>query len=67
MRGKNLIKLLKALDILSNPDGTTIEQMVRRLEMDKRSVYRLIRVIEELGFPLYDEKIPLERKKTLET
>ena len=63
MRGKNLIKLLKALDLLSKPEGTTIEEMGTQLEIDRRSVYRLIGVIEELGFPLYDDKIPLEKEK----
>ena len=63
MRGKNLIKLLKALEILSKPEGTTIEQMATQLEVDRRSVYRLIEVIEDLGFPIYDEKIPFEREK----
>jgi len=63
MRGKNLIKLLKALEILSKPQGTTIEQMGTELEVDRRSVYRLIEVIEDLGFPIYDEKIPFEKEK----
>jgi len=63
MRGKNLIKLLKALEILSKPEGTTIEQMATQLEVDRRSVYRLIEVIEDLGFPIYDEKIPFEKEK----
>ena len=63
MRGKNLIKLLKALELLSKPEGTTIEEMGTQLEIDRRSVYRLINVVEELGFPLYDDKIPLEKEK----
>jgi len=63
MRGKNLIKLLKALELLSKPEGTTIEDMGVQLGIDRRSVYRLINVVEELGFPLYDDKIPLEKEK----
>ena len=63
MRGKNLIKLLKALELLSKSDGTTIEEMGAQLEIDRRSVYRMINLIEELGFPLYDEKVPLEKEK----
>ena len=63
MRGKNLIKLLRALEILSKPEGTTIEQMAAQLEIDRRSVYRLIEVIEDLGFPIYDEKVPFEKEK----
>lgn len=63
MRGKNLFKLLKTLDLLSKPQGTTIEEMAKVLEVDRRSVYRIINLVEELGFPLYDEEIPLERHK----
>jgi len=63
VRGKNLIKLLKALDLLSKPEGTTIEELGRELGIDRRSVYRLINVIEELGFPVYDDKIDFEREK----
>jgi predicted DNA-binding transcriptional regulator YafY len=63
MRGKNLFKLLKTLDLLSKPQGTTIEEMAEVLEVDRRSVYRIINLVEELGFPLYDEEIPLERHK----
>jgi len=63
MRGKNLIKLLRGLDLLSKPEGTTIEELGTELEIDRRSVYRLINVIQELGFPLYDDKIEFEREK----
>lgn len=37
--------------------------MAGQLEIDRRSVYRMINLIEELGFPLYDEKVPLEKEK----
>ena len=37
--------------------------MASRLEVNRRSVYRLLEVIEGLGFPIYDENIPLEKKK----
>jgi predicted DNA-binding transcriptional regulator YafY len=63
MRGKNLVKLLKTIDLLARPQGATIEEMGEKLELDRRSVYRIIHIIEELGFPIYDEKILLERKK----
>ena len=63
MRGKNLIKLLKALNLFSKPEGTTIEEMRKELEIDRRSVYRVIGVVEDLGFPVYDEKIDFEREK----
>lgn len=63
MRGSNLIKLLKTLDLLSKPEGTTIEELQNVLEIDRRSVYRQIALIQDLGFPLYDDKVPLEKRK----
>ncbi len=56
MRGKNLIKLLKAIELLSKKEGTTIEEMADHLEVDRRSVYRMINLVEELGFPIYDDQ-----------
>ena len=32
MRGKNLVKLLRAIELLSKPDGATIEEMGERLQ-----------------------------------
>ena len=63
MRGSILIKFLKAIDLLSKPEGTTIEEMAEVLGVERRSVYREIEVIEELGFPIYDDKIPYEKRK----
>jgi len=55
--------VLKVRNVRSKPEGTTIEEMGTQLAVDRRSVYRLIDVIEDLGFPIYDEKIPLEKEK----
>lgn len=63
MRGKNLIKLLKAIDLFSKPEGTTINEMASHLGVDRRSVYRIIRVMENIGFPVYTDKIPTEKEK----
>jgi hypothetical protein len=32
MRGRNLIKLLKTIDLLSRPQGATFEEMEKKLE-----------------------------------
>lgn len=63
MRGQQIIKLIKAIDLLSRTEGVTIEELASELQLDKRSIYRLITVIEELGVPIYDDKVPYERKK----
>jgi len=58
-----LLKLFKALELFSKPEGTTIGEMAEHLEIDRRSAYRVINLIEELGFPIWDEKIPFEKEK----
>ena len=63
MRGANLIKLFKLLELLSKPGGTTLKAISENLNIDRRSVYRWIDIVEELGFPLYDDKLPFEKKK----
>ncbi|MEW6291513.1 MAG: WYL domain-containing transcriptional regulator [Thermodesulfobacteriota bacterium] len=69
MRGINLIKLMKLLDLLSRPAGASYDEMAEELNITKRSVYRLLEVLDALGFPVIDEKIkgdPRKRKKLLE-
>jgi len=63
MRGKNLVKFLRAIELFSKPAGVTISELSDQLGIDRRSVYRLIEVVEELGFPLVDEKVDLEKEK----
>lgn len=56
MRGKILLNLLNAIELLSRPQGTTIEEIGENLGLHRRSVYRLMEAIQELGFPVYDAK-----------
>lgn len=63
MRGKNLIKLLKVLDLLSTPQGATRKDIAEKLEMTDRSVSRFFKSIEDMGFPLYDDKEPFSKEK----
>ena len=53
-----LVKLPKALDLLSRPAGVTIKEFSEHLAIDRKSVYRLIDTIEDLPVPIYDEKLP---------
>ncbi|EFI36051.1 Helix-turn-helix type 11 domain protein [Desulfonatronospira thiodismutans ASO3-1] len=64
MRGRNIIQLLRAVDLLGRPGGITINQMSEALEVDRRSVYRLLDIIQELGFPIYDENDQPGREKS---
>ena len=63
MRGKNLVNLLEAVELLSKPEGATISELMDRLGVVRRSVYNLIQTLETLGFPVYDDKSSLEREK----
>jgi predicted DNA-binding transcriptional regulator YafY len=63
VRSKQLTKYMKALEMLARPGGTTIKELADGLEIDRRSVYRLMGTMEELGVPLYDEPQPLEKEK----
>jgi len=63
MRGVNLLKLMKLLDLLSKPTGATYDEMVEELGVTTRTVYRLIDVLDELGFPIVDESLRGDRRK----
>lgn len=62
MRGTILKKFLRAVDLLGNREGTTIDDLCEKLEIDRRSVHRLINVLHDLGFPIVTEKDPSGRK-----
>jgi predicted DNA-binding transcriptional regulator YafY len=60
---QRLVKLLKALELLSRPEGVTIKELSGELCLDRKSVYRLLDLIGDLQVPVYDEKLPGEREK----
>jgi predicted DNA-binding transcriptional regulator YafY len=47
MRGRNLKKLLDAINLLAGPCGTTIPELGRRLDIDKRQAYRVIETLQD--------------------
>ena len=55
MYQKNLVKFLKIIDLLSHPNGTTIQEIAEKLNVTHRSVYRILETLQEINFPLYDE------------
>lgn len=63
MRGKLLLKLHKALKLIERPQGTSVQELRLELGIDRSSVYRLLHTIEEMGYPLYDERLALEKSK----
>lgn len=63
MRWRKVVKFLKAIDLIARHSGATIEELSEGLGIDRRSVYRLLDVIEEIGIPIYDDKGVMDRKK----
>lgn len=60
---RNLEKFLRAVDLLARKGGATISGLERARGLSRRSVYRMFELLEELNFPIYDDKRPLEREK----
>ena len=56
MYGDKMLRMLKAVDLLSKPEGATIRRLADHLEVDKRTVQLLLALMEELHFPIYDER-----------
>jgi len=52
----NLVQLLNAITLLSQPSGTTIKALMERLEVSRRTVFRLLEALDELGFPLVHDR-----------
>lgn len=63
MKEKQLVNLLKAVDLLARPGGTTIYEMAESLGIDRRAVYRVLENLQRLQFPVYDDKVPEDRHK----
>jgi len=54
--------MMRTLDMLCSQRGATVEQVGEELEVDKRSVYRMIKNIEDLGFLIDSFKDPVENR-----
>ncbi len=63
MHGRHVIRILRAIDLLSRPQGITVSQLAGELGITRRSVYRLFETLDELGFPRYDDELPGEKEK----
>jgi len=49
------ITLYRAINLLSSPGGATIGSLQNRLNISRRTAYRILDRMQEMGFPLYDE------------
>ena len=59
MRGRNLKKMLDAINLLAQPTGTTISSLCQWLEIDKRQAYRVLETLQ------YDLKFIIDKDKAL--
>ncbi len=58
--GRHLVKMLKAVDVLARAGGVTMEELGRRIDVDRRTAYRIKDTLEELNFPLYADSSSLD-------
>lgn len=63
MRGRNVLHFLKTIDLLAKQGGATPQELGEALGIDRRSVYRQIDVIEEMGFPVMELEKEPDRKQ----
>ncbi len=63
MKEKQLINLIKAVDMMAKPDGTTINELSAELGINRRAVYRLIETLESMHFPIYNDNTASGRDK----
>jgi predicted DNA-binding transcriptional regulator YafY len=52
----NTIKFLTAVNLLASPSGATIKKLMERLNISRRTAFRLLEALTELGYPLADEQ-----------
>jgi predicted DNA-binding transcriptional regulator YafY len=52
----NTIKFLTAVNLLVSPSGTTVLKLMNQLKISRRTAFRLLDAMEELGFPIIDEQ-----------
>ena len=60
----NVVKFLTAINLLASPSGTTIRGLMCHLGISRRTDFRLLDALEELGFPLIDEQPKSGNEKT---
>ena len=55
-RGNQLARQWRLLQFLGRPPGLAVEDAARELDCTVRTVWRDLRVLQEAGFPIYDER-----------
>ena len=63
MRGKDLVQLIKTVNLLSRPSCATRPEMADTLRITDLSVSQAINVVQELGIPVYDDRPKRDKEK----
>jgi predicted DNA-binding transcriptional regulator YafY len=63
MWGSQAVLMIRAVDLLSRPQGATNEELQRELLISRSTVFRLKNALEELGFPLAEDDSLFEGRK----
>jgi predicted DNA-binding transcriptional regulator YafY len=50
------VKFLAAINLLASPSGTTVKKLMSRLNISRRTAFRLLDALTGMGFPLVDEQ-----------
>lgn len=61
-RGAQLARQWRLLQLLDRPQGVTVEDAADALGCAVRTIWRDLRVLEDAGFPIYDEPAPDGRR-----
>ena len=59
----NLTKLIQAVSLLAAPSGTTVKMLMAKLGISRRSSFRMLEALTDLGIPLVDERRDLSTEK----
>jgi predicted DNA-binding transcriptional regulator YafY len=60
----NTIKFLTAINLLASPSGTTIKKLMAALTISRRTAFRLLEALTNLGYPLITEQSGPRGEKT---
>ena len=62
----SLIQILSAAKLISSPRGATIAELTDKLGVSRRSTYRVLEALDELGYPYYKDEEHENRYRLVE-
>jgi predicted DNA-binding transcriptional regulator YafY len=61
-RGNQLSRQWRLLQLIDRPSGITVEDAAQELACAVRTIWRDLRVLQDAGFPIYDDRAPDGRR-----